>query len=107
MNSFHWIDNNLRPFWLLVPSMVVPILVAHFLFRGTWKEIFQAYGIWIFLWFLIGLLLGLSTGSRSGFDEVFAGAFILGLFLPAFGIPILVLMLKLRTYFKSGPRGNQ
>lgn len=106
MNWFPWID-NLGPFWLLVPSMVVPILVARFLLRGTWTEIVQAYGIWIVLWFLFGLLHGLGRGSRSAYDEGFGWAIILGLFLPAFGIPILVLVLKLRTYFKSGPRGNQ
>ncbi len=93
-------QGNLTYLWMLIPSVLVPVLLARVLFRGKWKEIAQAYGIWLALWFLFGLSIGLKSGFAAGFGW----AVMLGLlsWMPIVGIPVLLLLIKLVSFFKYG-----
>ncbi len=95
-------QGNFTYFWMLIPSVFVPVLLARVLFRGKWKEIAQAYAIWLALWLLFGLAIGL----RSGFTVGFGWAVMLGLlsWMPILGIPVLLLLIKLVSFFKHGQR---
>jgi hypothetical protein len=81
--------------WLLMAYFGVPILLTRFVIRGKWIEILQAYGVWMALLAMFGLL---AAGSR---DEGFGWALILALFWTILAIPILVLLLKLRSRLKA------
>ena len=94
----NWVD-KLGNFWPIVPYLVVPVLVARFLVRGRWIEIVQAYGIWLALMVAFGLLHHLGTGK---FGEGLGWAFIMALFFTTLAIPVIVLLLKLRAYFRPG-----
>lgn len=96
-------QGNLALLWMFLISVLAPVMLARVLCRGTWKEIAQAYGIWLALWFLFGLSIGLGS---QGLSAGFMWAVMLGVLslLPILGIPILVLLIKLASFFNSGQR---
>jgi hypothetical protein len=68
----------------------IPVLIARFVVRGSWRQIFISYGL------LYGSLLMLGLGSSASIEEKLGWPIILGMFVSIPGIPIIVAILKAR-----------
>ncbi len=77
--------------FLLCLYFVVPILLAKFVLRASWRVVGIAYAIW----FGLLALWGLSILGSGTVDEAVGWPIIMGMFLTIPAIFVIVLVLKL------------
>ncbi|MEQ1651117.1 MAG: hypothetical protein ABL897_01365 [Hyphomicrobium sp.] len=82
-------------FYMLSAYILVPFSLGLVVARGKWIEVLKAYGIWIGLLTVLGFLQGGAHGEGYGW------MFIIAMFATVIAIPLIVLMLRLRSYLKN------
>lgn len=82
-------------FYMLSAYILIPFALGLVAARGKWIEVLKAYGIWIGLLAVLGFLRGGAHGEGYGW------MFLIAMFTTFIAIPLIVLLLKLRTYLKS------
>lgn len=77
---------------------LAPILIARYVVRGAWRQILEAYGIWIVLLALLGFLIGGPHGAGYGW------AILIAMFTTVIGVPVItgILRWSQRNSFRAG-----
>lgn len=73
----------------------IPITLARLLTRGTWREILNAYGLWLAL-----LLLLFAVPAGRAYAEGIGWAMIIAMFTTVIAVPVLVVVQKLVRKFR-------